>query len=222
MTQISCVNDYSEMRYAIELVWRAFQGRRLGTTPSPDEDYLYDRIEAALAVDVVATSEWFLFCLSELKDDLSHWRAYGSGEGGYSVGFQPNALAWGLLPSGYFLTPVTYDRSAHAALTNVVVTATLRFFRMGLSAGTKGTRLSFAQSLFLRDAPACLFLRWTRLGMTFLARVRKEQRFVDHRDVRPLDVYRVVYAEANDDRHVLIGLGSKKELRRVAVARAAR
>jgi hypothetical protein len=141
LTQISCLNDYSEMRYSIALLRQAFQTRRANTTPSPDEQYLYERIDAGLAVDVVPSSEWFVFCLSERADDLSQWRAYAGGEGGYSIGFysQP-LLTYGALPDGHFLAPVTYSRTAHAALTNAIVTATLAFFNAGLGTGTKGTR----------------------------------------------------------------------------------
>jgi hypothetical protein len=158
MTQIACLNDYSEMRYAIDLLRRAFQDQRRGTTPTLDEAYLYDRVETALAVDVAPRSEWFLFCLSELRDDLSQWRAYGGGEGGYSLGLRANHLVWGALPSGYVLAPVNYDRAAHAALMHSVVTATRQFFLAGIASGTKGTRDQWADAFLPAWADALAWL----------------------------------------------------------------
>src|SRR5207302_7163681 len=91
-TQVSCLNDESELRYAVRLLRQALHDRRAAATPTPDEEYLYDRIEAELSVDTTASSEWFVACFSQVDDDLSQWRAYGGGEGGYAIGLLSSAL----------------------------------------------------------------------------------------------------------------------------------
>lgn len=190
LTQISCLNDYSEMRYAIQLVRQAFQTRRANATPTPQEEYLYEQIDAGLAVDVVPTSDWFVFCLSELGDDLSQWRAYGGGEGGYSIGLR-NTIAWDVLAGAHFLAPVTYDRAAHAALMDAVVSATLHFFNAGIASGTKGTVAQWADAFL----PA-----WSE-ALTWLIPVIKDDAFaaehewrIVHR-LRDTEVVRMKYVQ---------------------------
>jgi hypothetical protein len=191
MTQISCLNDYSEMRYAVDLLRRSFRDRRLSATLASDEEYLCDRIETALSVDVVPTSDWFVFCLSEERDDLSQWRAYGDGEGGFAIGFDSNSLVFGALPTGYFLARVTYDRSAHAALMTSIVTATLQFFMTGVKSATKGTREQWADA----------FLPVWADALTWLIPVIKDDAFAAEREWRvvhrlqPADTDRMKYVQ---------------------------
>jgi hypothetical protein len=89
---------------------------------------------------------------------MNQWRAYGGGEGGYSVGFQTKGLITGILPSAHFLAPVTNNRSAHTTLTDSVVTATLRFFHAGLTSGTKGTPTQWVETFLPAWADAVAWL----------------------------------------------------------------
>jgi hypothetical protein len=53
----------------------------------------------------------YVFCLSEVGDLLSQWRAYGGYGAGYAVGFSASGLASLLRPSeGQYVIRVVYDR----------------------------------------------------------------------------------------------------------------
>jgi hypothetical protein len=92
LTQISCVNDATEIRYSRSLLLQAIQLLREAERPTDDEAILYDEAINGLSIDVAPTSEWFIGCLSTNGDDLSQWRAYGGGEGGYAIGFDTSTL----------------------------------------------------------------------------------------------------------------------------------
>jgi hypothetical protein len=86
VTQASCLNDATEVRYAAAVLLDSFQRYR-GFPLDSDAAFICDRAIAGLSVDAAPKSEWFVACLSEEADDLSQWRAYGRGEGGYAIGF---------------------------------------------------------------------------------------------------------------------------------------
>jgi hypothetical protein len=46
---------------------------------------LVQRMRSELADDTTPTNEWFIASLSGRRDDLSQWRAYRGGEGGYTL-----------------------------------------------------------------------------------------------------------------------------------------
>jgi hypothetical protein len=82
-TQVSCVNDSTELRYGISLVRDALTLRCVASATT-DERVFYNILSNNLEIGAAPTNEWFIGSLSEDGDDLSQWRAYGGGEGGYS------------------------------------------------------------------------------------------------------------------------------------------
>jgi hypothetical protein len=55
---------------------------------------------------------YFVVCFSTKENSLNQWRAYGRGEGGFSIGFDGHALAAQVIKDGRlgFIAPVIYDR----------------------------------------------------------------------------------------------------------------
>ena len=133
-TQVSCLNDATEFKYAIRLAREAFRRRRLsGGKLSSDDLFLLDQIEIELAEDGTETAGYFVACLSQRADDLSQWRAYGTGEGGYAISFQVGALSGSPNSSGSHLFPLTYNPAIQNAVVDEVVTETFALFRDGLT-----------------------------------------------------------------------------------------
>jgi hypothetical protein len=71
----------------------------------------------------------FVTCLSEEKDDLSQWRAYGGGENGYAIGFKAGHL-WGCPNS--MLARINYDSDLHRKLAQKAAEKALEFFLAGI------------------------------------------------------------------------------------------
>jgi hypothetical protein len=72
---------------------------------------LMDRVDKALSFSKVESLHLYVLCFSEQGDDLSQWRAYSGGEGGYAIRFFPT-----MLPVMGHLIRVEYDPAAQGAL----------------------------------------------------------------------------------------------------------
>src|SRR5579862_6471950 len=111
-TQVSCLNDRTEVHYGETLLRDAFLEIQEQDHPSEEATLLKQLIEDS-ATDSKKTappSDFFVTCFSSERDDLSQWRAYGGGENGY-------AIAFGV--GGFFnrgstvVVRVNYDRELH-------------------------------------------------------------------------------------------------------------
>lgn len=72
---------------------------------------------------------FFVTCFSEIKDDLSQWRAYGGGENGYAVRFKSENL---LGCPNSIVARINYDSALHRKLARKTAEKTLEFFRVGM------------------------------------------------------------------------------------------
>ena len=104
-SSVHCLNDALEYRYAFEFLRAYFSS----ASPFPPE----------LAIAVIHALEgiWkgvelqsrFVASFSEVRDDLSQWRAYGRPAPGFSIGFDPGALGLLAKDQGFDLVPCIYD-----------------------------------------------------------------------------------------------------------------
>lgn len=133
-TQLSCLNDYSELSYAMRLVRRELEALHSLHRGNVAVTLMLDSAIDGLQERYSATNEWFVCCLSANEDDLSQWRAYGRGEGGYAIGLSSAVL--GLLGARqyHFLAAVNYDTAAHLALAKVIAAEVVRSFTQSLAA----------------------------------------------------------------------------------------
>lgn len=131
-TQISCLNDATEVRHAAGLLHRALEDFAALKQPSPAEQALYRATDEWLSSSESARSEWFVACFSAEGDDLSQWRSYGGGEGGYAIGFGGSSL-YNWQPLNLFLQPVLYGDSLALALVQRIAQKTVEFFQHGLN-----------------------------------------------------------------------------------------
>jgi len=134
-TQVSCLNDSTEIRYGAKLIREAFTNIH---TDAKEEKLLLDRIMKATVEEPAAPtnlpSAWFVTCFSQEKDDLSQWRAYSGGENGYAIAF----LASGFFNRGSIVARVNYDEKQHKQVAENVAYSTMLFFKQGLSARSAG------------------------------------------------------------------------------------
>ena len=70
--------------------------------------------------------------MSERKDDLSQWRAYGGGENGVSIGFDSEVLQRPPFRHA-FLAPVCYDEQKQKAFAADLAKWTVEYFRQGFA-----------------------------------------------------------------------------------------
>ncbi|MGB6828967.1 MAG: DUF2971 domain-containing protein [Terracidiphilus sp.] len=114
-TQISCLNDSTELKYGSRLFHTALNDLRTETGNDELSKKLLDgatrHFEENLGYS--PASFHFVSCFSEEKDDLSQWRAYGGGENGYAIGFLAADLCG--IPNS-MLVRVNYDSELHQAL----------------------------------------------------------------------------------------------------------
>lgn len=133
-TQVSCLNDSTEIRYGTSLLREAFVSLQPEESLREDERKLLAGLirntTQAEAIPISAPSKWFVTCFSQQRDDLSQWRAYSGGENGFAIGF----TAGGLFRFGarYNLVRVSYDGDLHRKLAIKIALATLQFFKEGL------------------------------------------------------------------------------------------
>jgi hypothetical protein len=148
-TQVSCLNDSTEIRYASKLYQAALDDLR---STVANDSIAYRFIEGALLQlreDVEfpahAGMPYFVTCFSDIEDDLSQWRAYGGGENGYALGFRAKQL-FGIPNS--VVVRVAYDRDLHLDLARTAAKATIDFFLEGLEKQEHKDPAAWAEEFF--------------------------------------------------------------------------
>jgi hypothetical protein len=91
-THVACLNDSSEYMFAIR-EFRTAVLERLTEKPNSASTPILRQILHNLEHDYRAAAPSFVTCFTECADDLSQWRAYSGGEGGFAIEFDSNLLA---------------------------------------------------------------------------------------------------------------------------------
>jgi hypothetical protein len=132
-TQVACLNDNTEFAYAVDLFRTAIQ-RVEAQVADSDGKWFCDKLDGWLQYNGQDISEFFVFCMSAARDDLSQWRAYGGGEGGFSIGLDARAVAEWCHSDGGVLMPVFYDRESQERVITALAQGTVGFFINGRKA----------------------------------------------------------------------------------------
>jgi Protein of unknown function (DUF2971) len=131
-SQVSCLNDTTETKYATDLYKKAVT--ELIQERSSDQDAVEFLNEVLGYVKeepdspTHGTSKFFVTCFSGDEDELTQWDRY-SKPNGYAIGFYIRGL-WREATSQ--IHRVTYDPVKQAAAAKKIATATLDFYREGL------------------------------------------------------------------------------------------
>jgi len=124
-THIMYLNDSQEYSHGVAIFRRVIEERLCSAEGDAANilDYLsefvqpqYLRREAYPAI--------FVSCFSAKENDLSQWRAYGRGEGGIAIGFDPKKLNDSSKSKGMWLINVEYDLERKKELANNLLTIT--------------------------------------------------------------------------------------------------
>ena len=75
---------------------------------------------------------WFVACFTEDGDDLSQWRGYGGGEGGYSIEFDATYLRSMSHQETVLLGKIEYDEVKQNAFFDNLLKHTISFFLEGI------------------------------------------------------------------------------------------
>jgi Protein of unknown function (DUF2971) len=175
-TQVACLSDSSEIRYAGKLYRDALTELQHKHSEEDDAKQFLSRVLEATAEipdsPSHGPSRFFVACFSIEEDDLSQWRAYGEpgGENGYALGFRARGLAD---PYGALLR-VNYDKIQHKTIAAEVAEATLRFYREGIEKKRADTAEVWAKE-FLEE-----WINW----INRLAPLVKDSCFKDEREFR--------------------------------------
>jgi hypothetical protein len=120
-THIAYMNDASEYLHAVNLLLDQIREAKKIRT-NKDQLALLEHIYAPVAdTKPEHVPPYFVACFSEKENSLNQWRAYGRGEGGYSIGFSTEFLMKALARHGAILAPALYDRDEQAKLTRSVL-----------------------------------------------------------------------------------------------------
>jgi hypothetical protein len=134
-TQVSCLNDASEIRYAARKLREAYV-RLLQDMDekSPTAKFIRKYVEVLQDDDAAPNSSelpYFVACFTPLEDEVSQWRSYGGGENGYAIGIQTRDLT-GIANS--LVAKVNYIADTHAKLAEEAAKATVTYYEEGLRA----------------------------------------------------------------------------------------
>jgi hypothetical protein len=132
-TQLSCLNDTTELRYASTLFQEALSVLNSTSSLDATEREFIDRAVSYFKEDpenpAQAVAHQFVTCFSDERDDLSQWRAYGGGENGYAIGFKAGDL-WGCPLS--MLARMNYNSILHRELAQRVAIMMVQFLLEGI------------------------------------------------------------------------------------------
>lgn len=118
-SMIHYMNDSQEFKYALGLVRKI-----IDATPG-----ISDHARTLIAtefLDVVREVAVFVFSLTSHKDQLSQWRAYAGGGGGYALGFSSEVLAAITKEEQARLVPCEYDEAVQLELLRPVILEMVR------------------------------------------------------------------------------------------------
>ena len=128
-TQLACVNDLTESRYAATMLRSALEKRAAAFVDGPAHTLLqyYASVIDEQEEDTPnhAYNRNYVTSFSMLRDDLSQWRAYGGGENGYALGFSPLDFL-GL--ESTILGSVNYQPEEHISLASEIAEVFERLF----------------------------------------------------------------------------------------------
>jgi hypothetical protein len=142
-TQVNCLNDASEFLYTMARL-RQRAGTLLASAQTPDVRFLLETIITELKRPVRGMLGWFVACFTEYGDDLSQWRAYGGGEGGYSIEFDSAILRTMSQQQVAMLGQVEYDEAKQDAFFDDFLKQTVSFFLYGIDKQRAPTREQWA------------------------------------------------------------------------------
>lgn len=132
-TQVACLNDSKEIDYAADLFLGAMHANLSDPNLSSTSRNFVEGIIQTTPRRTALESEFYVACLTEVGDDLSQWRGYAGGEGGFAIGFDVKMMISSVTGMGY-LSKVSYDPKYNSNLARRIAAATIAIFENGIAA----------------------------------------------------------------------------------------
>jgi hypothetical protein len=121
-TNISYLNDASELTYACELVKQSLESHQSRYNSEAIMEFLR---RSALTFNVFeGPFDVYVTCFCEEGDLLSQWRAYGASGGGYAIGLESKMVGFRTplaSKKDFFLRKVVYDTAIQRQLVDDVI-----------------------------------------------------------------------------------------------------
>lgn len=131
-TQVACLNDSKEIDYAADLFLRSL-AKNLNDPNLPEISKRFvEQVIITTPRRAALESEFYVACLSEVEDDLSQWRGYAGGEGGFALGFDVNLMTSSVTGMG-LLSKVSYDEKYNSDLASRIAQETISLFENGVA-----------------------------------------------------------------------------------------
>lgn len=115
-THLAFMNDASEYVHAVSLLLENVRLEMTRTAGQLQLDVLNEIEKSIAETRLEDAGPYFVACFSAQENSLNQWRAYGRGEGGFSIGFDTTTLIAQMHRQDYFVCPTIYDREEQATL----------------------------------------------------------------------------------------------------------
>jgi hypothetical protein len=120
-THIAFMNDASEYLHASSLLLEHVKLEKARAT-DPLRLSVLAEMEKWIATRPEGGAPYFVACFSAKENSLNQWRAYGRGEGGFSIGFDGQGLSAQVLKTAIgFIAPAIYDQDEQAKMIRAVL-----------------------------------------------------------------------------------------------------
>src|ERR1700739_1105098 len=113
-TQVSCLNDSTEIRYSSMKFRTALIEQLEMINDEATSRFVKKYIELLQDGDANPASAdlpYFVTCFTPLEDDFAHWKSYRGGESGYAIGVRTEDLNG---PEYSLVGRVNYDSQVHS------------------------------------------------------------------------------------------------------------
>jgi hypothetical protein len=137
-SHVSELNDTTEVEYAANLSRRQLEKWLSNEALDLGQKALLEAAKSSL-LEKNRDSSWYTFSLSDVRDDLSQWRAYGNSCAGVSIGFDSRKLIRFLsnsTTSRPMVLPVCYDEETVCQFGDAIIALTLENFASDFGGST--------------------------------------------------------------------------------------
>lgn len=164
-THLAHLNDANEYLHAVSLLLDAVRLRKKRFVNQLNSLVLSELEEAMAPTQSEHIPAIFVTCFTSEANSLNQWRAYGKGEGGYSIGFDGKQIQ--CLTHIGALTPVIYDANVQRQMVEDLLDRSLAAYH----------QLAHDQPIYVEDSKRRLWWGWFIILATQAAPMMKDPAF---------------------------------------------
>ena len=146
-TQAACINDSMEIRQFHNYVINALTKELIKKPRSPELEPFYNLIESWPIRNPAIRTPYYISCFTRRKDDISQWRGYGSGEGGFAINFITPLLLERKLGFSS-ISSVNYSAETHQTIAEKLAVDMVSFYQKALHSRNGHCTDIFVKSFF--------------------------------------------------------------------------